>query len=182
MNVFFYYYKSTYKLLKLFRAQLYWYGSLLLIVYVCFMSSSTLFFKISTISASSNSRDPTNHKLTLSWWRSLTYRNQSIDLQSKSMDWFLYDRSFRHDRVHCSLWLWFFLQVCNIFLAFKPSFQCFRSSHRRCSVRKGVLRNFAKFTGKHLWQSVFLNKVAGWGLGSMRSTTPIIYPSRWKKF
>ena len=26
----------------------------------------------------------------------------------------------------------------------------FRSSHRRCSVRKGVLRNFSKFTGKHL--------------------------------
>ena len=25
----------------------------------------------------------------------------------------------------------------------------------------GVLRNFAKFTGKHLWQSVFFNKVAG---------------------
>ena len=27
----------------------------------------------------------------------------------------------------------------------------FRSSHRRCSVRKRVLRNFAKFTGKHLF-------------------------------
>ena len=26
-----------------------------------------------------------------------------------------------------------------------------RSSHRRCSVRKGVLTNFAKFTGKHLY-------------------------------
>ena len=26
-----------------------------------------------------------------------------------------------------------------------------RSSHRRCSLRKGVLRNFAKFTGKHPW-------------------------------
>ena len=26
----------------------------------------------------------------------------------------------------------------------------FRSSHRRCSVRIDVLRNFAKFTGKHL--------------------------------
>ena len=25
-----------------------------------------------------------------------------------------------------------------------------RSSHRRCSVRKGVLRNFSKLTGKHL--------------------------------
>ena len=40
----------------------------------------------------------------------------------------------------------------------------FRSSHRRCSVctvKKGVLRNFAKFTGKHLCQSLFLNKVAG---------------------
>ena len=27
--------------------------------------------------------------------------------------------------------------------------------------KKGVLRNFAKFTGKHLCQSLFLNKVAG---------------------
>ena len=37
----------------------------------------------------------------------------------------------------------------------------YRSSHRRCSVKKGVLRKFAKFTGKHLCQSLFLNKVAG---------------------
>ena len=37
----------------------------------------------------------------------------------------------------------------------------FRSSHRRCSVRKGVLRNVAKFTEKHLCQSLFFNKVAG---------------------
>ena len=28
-----------------------------------------------------------------------------------------------------------------------------KSSHRKCSVKKGVLRNFAKFTGKHLCQS-----------------------------
>ena len=35
------------------------------------------------------------------------------------------------------------------------------SSHRRCSVSKGVLRNFAKFTGKHLCQSLIFNKVAG---------------------
>ena len=32
---------------------------------------------------------------------------------------------------------------------------------RRCSVKKGVLRNFAKFTGKHLCQSLYFNKVAG---------------------
>ena len=28
-------------------------------------------------------------------------------------------------------------------------------------MRKGVLRNFAKFTGKHLFPSLFFNKVAG---------------------
>ena len=36
-----------------------------------------------------------------------------------------------------------------------------RSSHQRCSVTKGILRNFAKFTRKHLCQSRFFNKVAG---------------------
>ena len=36
-----------------------------------------------------------------------------------------------------------------------------RSSHQRCSVRKVVLRNFAKFTEKHLRQSLFFNKVTG---------------------
>ena len=36
-----------------------------------------------------------------------------------------------------------------------------RSSHRMCSLRKSVLRNFAKFTGPHLCQSLFFNKVAG---------------------
>ena len=36
---------------------------------------------------------------TLSWRRSLSYRNQSIDLHRKSMDWFLYDRELRHERV-----------------------------------------------------------------------------------
>ena len=36
-----------------------------------------------------------------------------------------------------------------------------RSCHCRCSVRKGVPRNFAKFSGKHLCQSLFINKVVG---------------------
>ena len=38
-------------------------------------------------------------RLTLSWRRPLSYRNQSIDLHSKSMDWFLYDNCLRHERV-----------------------------------------------------------------------------------
>ena len=32
---------------------------------------------------------------------------------------------------------------------------CVRSSHQRCSIKKGALKNFAKFTGKHLCQSLF---------------------------
>ena len=36
-----------------------------------------------------------------------------------------------------------------------------RSSRQRCSVKEVVLRNFAKFTGKHLCQSFFFNKHAG---------------------
>ena len=37
--------------------------------------------------------------------------------------------------------------------------EVFRSSHQRCSMKKGVLRNLTKFTGKHLCQSLFFNKV-----------------------
>ena len=39
-------------------------------------------------------------KLTLSWRRLLSYRNQSSDLLSKSMDCFLYDNGLRHERVN----------------------------------------------------------------------------------
>ena len=42
------------------------------------------------------------------------------------------------------------IDISNIFLFLSR----FRSSHPRCFVRKGVLRNFAKFTGKHLCQSL----------------------------
>ena len=36
-----------------------------------------------------------------------------------------------------------------------------RSSHQRCSILKVVLKNSTKFTGKHLCQSPFSNKVSG---------------------
>ena len=35
-----------------------------------------------------------------------------------------------------------------------------RSSHQRCSMTKDVLRNFSKFTGKHVCQSLLFNKAA----------------------
>ena len=44
----------------------------------------------------------------------------------------------------------------------------FRSNHQRCSIKKGVLRNFEKITGKHLCQRLLFNKVAG-----LRPTTSL---------
>ena len=37
----------------------------------------------------------------------------------------------------------------------------FRSSRRRFYLRKVVLRNIGKFTGKHMRQSLFFNKISG---------------------
>ena len=40
---------------------------------------------------------------------------------------------------------------------------CFRSISPEVFYKKGALRNFAKFTGEHLYQILFFNKVTGWG-------------------
>ena len=40
-----------------------------------------------------------------------------------------------------------------------------RNSRWRCSIKKGVLKNFAKFAGKHLCHSLFFNKLAGFRPG-----------------
>ena len=37
--------------------------------------------------------------LTFSWRRPISYRNQSIDLLCKPVDWFLYDIGLRRERV-----------------------------------------------------------------------------------
>ena len=39
-------------------------------------------------------------QLTLSWRRFVSCRNQSTDLLCKSIDWFLYGRDLRHERVN----------------------------------------------------------------------------------
>ena len=48
-------------------------------------------------------------------------------------------------------------------LSNKINWSCFetknRSSHRRCSLRKCALGNFAKYTGKHLCQSLFFERL-----------------------
>ena len=40
-----------------------------------------------------------------------------------------------------------------------------RTSHRRCSIKKGVLKNFAKFIGKHLYQGFLCLSVPKYSSG-----------------
>ena len=46
-----------------------------------------------------------------------------------------------------------------------------RSSRPEVFCKKGVLRNVTKFTGKHLCQSLFFNKVAGLGCNFIEKET-----------
>ena len=55
-------------------------------------------------------RDLLNN-LTLSRRRPLSYRNQSIDLLRKSMDWFLYDNGLRLERVKGLICLFWFYEI-----------------------------------------------------------------------
>ena len=52
------------------------------------------FGTLGTLHAHGNLRE-----IALSWRRPQSSRNQSIDLQNKPMDWFLYDRGLHHERV-----------------------------------------------------------------------------------
>ena len=53
--------------------------------------------------------------------------------------------------------------------------QVYRSRRPYVFCKKGVLRNFAKFTGKHLCQSLFFNEVAG---DTFFYRTPVVAASR----
>ena len=65
-------------------------------------------------------------------------------------------RTFLHSNIS-----WLRNKVIAKLLKLPSKITCFRSSHERCSVGKGLLRNFTNFTGKHLCYSPFFNKVAG---------------------
>ena len=50
-------------------------------------------------------------------------------------------------------------------------------------MKKGVLRNFAKFTGKYLCQSLFFNKVAGPSPATLlKKTLAQLFPVNFVKF
>ena len=56
------------------------------------------------------------------------------------------------DRGNC--FFWYFVFILKL-LARQNLPSRFRSSYQRCFFKKGVIRNFAKFTGKHLCQKPF---------------------------
>ena len=60
-----------------------------------------LSFRIMRLNIITATNDIRLRLLTLSWRRSLSYSNQSMDLQSKSgfWHWFLYDRDLRHKKL-----------------------------------------------------------------------------------
>ena len=62
--------------------------------------------------------------LTLSWRRQLSYRNQFIDLQSNSVDWFLYDNGLHHERVKRSVIL-----VILVVFAMLQTWKCSMKRH-----------------------------------------------------
>ena len=51
------------------------------------------------------------------------------------------------------------------------SLSIFRSSHHSCSMKKSVLRNFTKFTGKHWCQSLFFNKCSPYACNCIKKET-----------
>ena len=78
------------------------------------------------------------------------------------MDWFPYDRDLRHERVKLRAILKYLLSVsvseseCLWSRILESSPRLSKNSHRRCSIKKNFLKNFAIFTGKHLRWSLFL--------------------------
>ena len=54
------------------------------------------------------------------------------------------------------LWQWWRIQTKRLIYE-----ETSRSSQESCSIKKAVLKNLTKFTGKHLCQNLFSNKVAG---------------------
>ena len=73
-----------------------------------------------------------------------------------------------------------------IFFSYKKLLhhRCFRSTHREMCFKKGAHKNFAKFTGKHLCQSSFFNKVAGLRSATLlkRDAETVLFLWIWSSF
>ena len=80
----------------------------------------------------------------------------NINLLCKSMEWFLYDGDLHHE--------WVTQVFANSDGKHVIKYTSYRSIRPEVFCRKGVLRNFSKFTGNTCTRSSFLIKLQAWGL------------------
>ena len=81
----------------------------------------------------------------------LSYRNQSIDFQRKSMVWLLYDRGFHHERVNVVKNVYFVLKSFFVLDVFQSLSWHFWSCRKNGLIRK--LRLFSKFYNVTNWET-----------------------------
>ena len=74
------------------------------------------------------------YDLILSWRRLLSYRNQSIDLESNGLDWFLYNRDIRHERVKLCAKYWHCMKSVHIWSYSGPHFPTYGLNKERYFV------------------------------------------------
>ena len=105
---------------------------------------------------------------------SLSYRNQSIDLQSKSMNWFLYERSLRHERLNEESYSHLFFNtntIKNISTKFHGfSFKTFADTAKYCYFLRFYEGDRNMFV--HKSEGIFLNifaKACPYGLKTSRN-------------
>ena len=65
-----------------------------------------------------------------------------------------------------------YVVICSSYIYLIIDKKIFRSSRPGVFCKKGVLRNFANFTGKHLCESLFLIKLEAGGLQLYLKTDP----------
>ena len=89
-----------------------------------------------------------------------------------------YSKAFSFSTLPFSLYLplLVFMWVCECVSVYFALCAVFRSSRPDMFCKKGVLRNFAIFTGKQLCQRLFFNKVAG------LRTPPVAASVFWRKW
>ena len=68
----------------------------------------------------------------------------------------------------------FFIKIVNAIIN--------RSNRQEVLYKKGVHRHFAKFTGKHLWLSLFFNKVAGLRVSFLIKLQAFIKKRLWHRY
>ena len=60
---------------------------------------------------------------------------------------------------------------------------CFWNVHRKCYIKKGFLKNFVNFTGKHPCWKLLSMKLQAWRLATLLKETPTqVFPEKFVKF